>query len=816
MTVDHQAFQPDHYINRELSWLEFNARVLEEAQDSTTPLLERLKFLSIFSSNLDEFFMVRVAGLREQSFYSEAAQDHNADGLKAISQLRLIWARTQQLVVDQYQCLTDHVLPELAEQGISILPLRNVKDTTHLDRFFHEMVYPIITPMAIDPSHPRPRYHNRSLYIGVTVRRRVGIGPKRMFGVVQVPQVLPRLVRVDPESTSYVFLEDLVTARLPELFGGYEVLTYAPFRITRDSDLDVIEQESDDMLRLIEERLKERRRADAVRLEIAQDAADEVVETIVDQEELRDGAAYSEVYRIPGPLDLTGLMGLYDLPDCEALRDKPFTPRLAPGLRRQNEDIFSAISRRDVLMHHPFDDFTPVVDFVQKAAHDPHVLAIKQTLYRTSGDSPIVKALTEAAERGKHVTALVELQARFDEAANVNWARKLEEAGVHVVYGFLDLKTHCKVSMVVRQENETVRRYVHLGTGNYNPSTARVYTDLGLFTANPDFGADVSALFNLLTGYSQGYSWRKLVVAPTDLHNRTIELINEQAELARRGKPSRIFAKLNSLVDHTVIDSLYRASQAGVPIQLLVRGICGLRPDIPGVSENIEVTSIVDRFLEHSRIYVFGPDETAKVFLASADWMPRNFFRRVEVMFPVESPPLRKQILNELIPVYLSDTVRSRRLLSDGTYERVRPIRGATPVRCQVQLLAQDAPTLSPTQLKSALGGRFVGESSPNDRRQKQKKDRANAKKKATSKEIVRKATHRVTEVDTNGQHDAKSAAPPSTSLSTGGGAKEKPRAKDKKVSREKKNTEKLPKEKKRKDKPAKSQRKQKQRKRGK
>ncbi len=449
----------------------------------------------------------------------------------------MISQRTQQLVADEYRCWTDSVVPALAEEGIFVRRLSEVKDTTWLDRFFQETVFPIITPMAIDPSHPRPRYHNRSLYIGLTLRRRSGVGPKRLFAVVQVPQVLPRMVAVDREGREFVFLEDLVAARLPQLFGGHEIATYAPFRITRDSDLDLIEQESDDMLRLIEERLKERRRADAVRLEIADWAAEELVDAIVGQEELRNADTYSEIYRIPGPLDLTGLMRLYEIPDCEHLRDKPFTPRVAPGLRRHGEDLFAAISRRDILLHHPYDDFSPVVEFVVKAAEDPHVLAIKQTLYRTSGDSPIVRALSEAAENGKHVTALVELQARFDEEANVGWARQLERSGVHVVYGFLDLKTHCKVSMVVRQESDVVKRYIHLGTGNYNPSTARIYTDLGLFTSNEDFGADASALFNMLTGYSQGYAWRRLVVAPTDLHRRTIELINEQAELARDGKP---------------------------------------------------------------------------------------------------------------------------------------------------------------------------------------------------------------------------------------------------------------------------------------
>jgi polyphosphate kinase len=691
IAVNEQAFRPDHFINRELSWLEFNARVLEEAQDDSTPLLERVKFLSIVSSNLDEFFMVRVAGLREQAFASETSQDYNPDGLKAIQQLRQIALRTRQLVADQYRCWSDSIVPALAKQGISIDPLSRVKDTTHLDRFFQETVFPIITPMAIDPSHPRPRYHNRSLYIGLYLRRRSGIGPKRLFAVVQVPNVLPRLVPAERDGLNFVFLEELVAARLPQLFGGHDIVTFAPLRITRDSDLDLIEQESDDMLRLIEDRLKEQRRADAVRLEIADGAAEELVDMIVDQEELRHAEGYSEVYRIPGPLDLTGLMQLYDEPECEHLRDQPFTPRLAAGLRRHGEDLFAAISRRDILLHHPYDDFSPVVDFVVNAANDPHVLAIKQTLYRTSGDSPIVRALSDAAESGKHVTAIVELQARFDEQANVGWARQLERSGVHVVYGFLDLKTHCKLSMVVRQEHDAVKRYVHLSTGNYNPSTARLYTDLGLFTSNPDFGADASALFNMLTGYSQGYTWRKLIVAPTDLHRRTLELIGEQAELAQNGKASRIFAKLNSLVDYRVIEALYRASQAGVPIQLVVRGICCLRPGIKGISDTIDVTSIVDRFLEHSRVFVFGPDEHAKIFLASADWMPRNFYRRVEVMFPIESTPLRKQILNELLPAFAKENLRARRLLSDGTYVRVQPQRGEAPFRCQTQLLNLDS-----------------------------------------------------------------------------------------------------------------------------
>ncbi|RIK82625.1 MAG: polyphosphate kinase 1 [Planctomycetota bacterium] len=690
-----QTFPAETFLNRELSWLEFNARVLEEAEDASTPLLERLKFLAIFSSNLDEFFMVRVAGLNEQAFEESVPQDYNADGMRAVTQLERIGVRTRELIAAQYKCLAESVLPALAKHGIRIVPIKDLSkpQAKALDAFFREKAFPILTPMVVDPSHPRPRYHNRALYIAALLRRRSGLGPKRLFAVVQLPQVLPRLVPVEHDSEiHFVWLEDVIAARLPELFGGFDVEASATFRVTRDSDLQIIEQESDDMLRLIEERLRARRRADAVRLEIAAGADDAIVERIVEQEELQADAgrgpqAYSEVYRMPGPLDLTALVALLKLPNREELRDKPFVPQTPRGLRRHGEDLFAAIARRDILLHHPYDSFAPVVEFVSRAADDPKVLAIKQTLYRTSGDSPIIRALMQGAENGKHVTALVELQARFDEAANVTWARQLERSGVHVVYGFMDLKTHCKVSLVVRQEGDSVRRYVHLGTGNYNPATALVYTDLGLFTADPDIGEDVSALFNLLTGYSQGHKWRKLIVAPNDLHNRTIELIEEQAKRASKGQLSRIIAKFNALVDYRVVEALYRASQAGVPIELIVRGICCLKPGLPGISETIQVRSIVDRFLEHSRIFVFGPDDDCKIFLASADWMPRNFYRRVEVMFPIESSPLRKRILNEVIPAYLKDNCRARFLRSDGSYVRLAPEKAQSPYRCQEKLL---------------------------------------------------------------------------------------------------------------------------------
>jgi polyphosphate kinase len=703
------VFRPDHFLNRELSWIAFNQRVLEEAMDETTPLLERLKFLSIVSSNLDEFFMVRVAGLREQAFQEGAPQDLNPDGLRAIDQLVQISIRVREQVSMQYDCLNKMIIPRLDAEGIHLVRSEDVHGDRTLDAYFQQIVFPIITPMAIDPSHPQPRYHNRSLYLVAKLRRRSGLGPRELFAVVHIPHVLPRLVPISNPKEShekrFILLEDLVAARMPDLFGGFQVQSHAAFRLTRDSDIEIIQQESDDMLQLIEERLKERTRADAVRLEITAGADESLVDLIVQQEELRMtyGAKnlYNEVYHISGPLDLTGLSSLASLPTFDYLRDPPIVPQVPRGLRRKGEDIFSAIRRRDILMHHPYDSFASVVDFVKKAAEDANVLAIKQTLYRTSGDSPIVAALIQAAESGKHVTAIVELKARFDEAANVSWARKMERSGVHVVYGFMDLKTHCKVSLVVRREDHAVRRYVHLSTGNYNPATATIYTDLGLFTADESIAVDVSALFNLLTGYSQSHEWQKLMVAPRDLHWRTTELIEEQTLRAQKGKSARIFAKLNSLVDPFVIESLYRASRAGVKIDLVIRGICCLRPGIPQVSENIRVFSVVDRFLEHSRVLVFGQEEQAKVFLSSADWMPRNFYRRVEIMFPVESPALRKRILHEIVPAYLADNCKSRELMADGLYRRVHRDPNAPIHRSQIEFMRREQEILS-TGLASA------------------------------------------------------------------------------------------------------------------
>ena len=689
-----QQFLPEHLINRELSWLEFNARVLEEALDPTNPLLERVKFLAIFASNLDEFFMVRVAGLREQTFGGIAPQDVAPDGLEPIVQLQHISLRTRQLVARQYECLQQEILPALEKEGIRLLKPTDLseKQTKALDKFFRQRVFPVVTPMAIDPSHPTPRFHNRGLYLAAKLRRRIGIGPGQMFAVVQLPAVLPRFIPVAPEShTDFVLLEDVLAARLSDLFGGYEIVDWGAFRITRDMDVDLLEQEGDDMLRAIEARLRHRQRSEAVRLEISQGLSKELREMIVREEAIHTGSplesrGYDEVYPVDGLIDMTSLMELASQIDRPDLRDPPHTPVVPKGLGA-GADLFARIAERDILLHHPFDSFEPVLHYIQQAARDPDVLAIKQTLYRTSGDSPIIQALIEAADNGKQVTALVELKARFDEAQNISWARQMERAGVHVVYGFMAMKTHCKLAMVVRREGKKVRRYVHLGTGNYNPTTAKLYTDLGLFTANKAIADDASALFNFLTGYSQLHTWEKLIVAPLDLDRRTIELIDEQTDLASQGKPARIIAKLNSLADRDTIIALYRASQAGVKIDLIIRGICCLRPGLPGISETIRVRSIVDRFLEHTRIAVFGEGEKQQVFASSADRMPRNFERRVEVMFPIEDPDLLRRIVDGILPIYLSDNQRARLLQPDGTYIRPTRKKGEPPRRSQLELM---------------------------------------------------------------------------------------------------------------------------------
>jgi polyphosphate kinase len=675
-------FSPEHYLNRELSWLEFNGRVLEEAADSTNPSLERLKFLSIVSSNLDEFFEVRVAGLQEQLYAGLEPQDFPADGRAPAEQLSRIDQRVHQLVRDQYRLLHQVLIPELRQGGVEWVRLDELTPAERgfVDGLFTSSVYPVLTPLAIDPGHPFPHVHNKSLNVALLVERQRASQKQELFAVVQVPAVLDRVVLLPgrPDRVRFVLLEDIIAANLETLFGGFHVLGHTVFRVTRNTDLTIDEDDAEDLLQTIEENLRQRMRGDAVRLEISETADERFVQMLVSALDLQS----RDVYRVTGPVDLTGFMALQRLDGFPALKDEPLVPGIPPAFP-PGADPFEVIRANDVLVHHPFESFGSVVNFIERAADDPQVLAIKQTLYRTSGGSPIIRALERAAQNGKQVTALVELKARFDEENNIVWARSLEHAGVHVVYGVVGLKTHCKASLVVRREPEGIRRYVHLSTGNYNPTTARIYTDLGLFTAKPAFGEDTSELFNLLTGYSQGRRWRKFLVAPLGLLEQVVELIEREGRNAELGRPSRIVVKMNALVEPSVIDALYRAARRGVRIDLIVRGTCCLRPGIPGLSENIRVISIVDRFLEHSRIFYFENAGDPEVFLGSADWMPRNFFRRIELMFPVEDARLKARLINELLPIILKDNVKARQLSADGSYVRVAPAQGEEAIRSQ-------------------------------------------------------------------------------------------------------------------------------------
>jgi polyphosphate kinase len=676
------------FINRELSWLRFNARVLEEAHDAAMPLYERLKFLTIVTSNLDEFFMVRVAGLKQQQ--ALGVVDTPADGTLPADQLSAICAEGHAMVGEVYRVWQNEIVVGLSALGVQIVQpdAMTSEQKTAAREHYSSVVFPALTPLAVDPGHPFPHLRSKSLNIAVAVRKKQG-GRRRSglhgssIAVVQVPSVLGRLVPL-PSATgrAYVFLETLIAMHLGDLFPGFTVSKTAVFRVTRNWDLLLDEEDSEDLVSTIQEELRRRDRGAAVRLEIDSSAPADLVKTLTSFLKLGP----EDVYPIPGPLQLNDAAVLIDQDSRPETHFEPLVPA-QPSPLKDAEAIVDVIAKRDVLLHHPYESFDSVVRFIQEAAEDPGVLAIKQTLYRTSGDSPIVRALYRAAENGKQVTVLVEIKARFDEANNINWARRLEENGVHVVFGLIGLKTHCKAALVVRREGAGIRRYVHLGTGNYNPNTARQYTDLSLFTARSEVADDVSALFNMLTGYAEAPAWKKLAVAPFTLQDRVVELIDREAARARAGEPARIIAKMNSLVDPLVIRRLYAASQAGVEIDLLVRGICCLRPGIAGISDRIRVTSIVDRFLEHSRIFAFGAGERAEVFLASADWMPRNFIRRIEVMFPVESPELRARLLNEVLATPLQDNVKAHRLTEDGSYVRVPVPPGEAAVRSQMVLL---------------------------------------------------------------------------------------------------------------------------------
>ena len=676
------------FINRELSWLAFNERVLSEARNTSIPLHERIKFLGITAGNLDEFFMVRVAGIKQQMLQGGVAE-LAADGMTPGEQLNAISDKTHAMVFEQYRCW-QQLLPLLAANGLTLLSRTelNTEQKAAAKTFFQNQVFPALTPLAVDPGHPFPHLKNKSLNLAVLLRResrrrKKEVGAESSLAVVQVPAVLPRLVTL-PASTGQAFLllEELIAQQAGELFPGYVVESVNAFRVTRNWDLNVDEEESEDLLSSIQQELRRRDRGAGVRLEIDERATSALEGQLGAALKLSAG----DVYRVGGPLQLQDLTALSDFDSKSENRVEPFVPA-TPAFLRDVDSMIATVGQRDILLHHPYESFDPVVRFIEEAADDPNVLAIKQTLYRTTGDSPIGRALVRASENGKQVAVLVELKARLDEANNILWARRMEDNGVHVVYGLLGLKTHCKVTLVVRREGTGIRRYVHLGTGNYNSHTARLYTDLSYFTARTEIAEDVTALFNYLTGYATPPTWKKLAVAPITLSNRVLELIERETAKAKKGEPGRIIAKLNSLVDPATIRALYAASQAGVEIDLMVRGICCLRPGLPGVSERIRVTSVVDRFLEHSRVCVFGTGAQTEVYLSSADWMPRNFLRRVEVMFPIDDPQLKARLLDEVLGIALKDNVKARVLGVDGTYAPVPLQLDGQAIRSQQVLL---------------------------------------------------------------------------------------------------------------------------------
>jgi len=658
-------FKPEHFLNRELSWLEFNQRVLDEALNPRTPLLERVKFFCIVSSNLDEFFEVRVAGLKQQ--IESDVVERSVDGLTASETFRAVTRRVRRLVDQQYACWRNDLVPALAQNGIRFLNFEELSatDRAWIEQYYRSQVRPVLTPLAIDPAHPFPQLLNKSLNMIVQLEMPQAGQTLRHLAVVQVPRVLPRLATLprEDERLDHLFLGQLIGHYLSDLFPGTRILGHWLFRVTRNSELYIDEEEIANLLKAVEKELHNRRKGDAVRLEVETDCPEEIRRALLGTLRLTD----EDLYVIDGPMHPARLMKLCEGDHSPELRDPPFVAPVAEALRDQ-PDLFAAIRQRDLLLHHPYDNFSSVIDFLEQAANDPNVLAIKQTLYRTGGDTRIVGALMKAVENGKQVTAVVELRARFDEANNIEWSRRLEEAGVHVVYGLVGFKIHCKTTLVVRRDPDGIRRYLHLGTGNYNPTTARIYTDLGLFTCRPDLGEDATNLFNLLTGICQFQGTRKFLVAPFEMHARMLELIGREAENARRGVPARIIAKLNSLVDREAIEALYRASQAGVKIDLIVRGICCLRPGVPGISETITVRSIVGRFLEHSRIFYFENACQPQIYVGSADWMPRNFFRRIELVFPIEDGVLRDRIKRELLDGQLADNAKARILQPDGSY----------------------------------------------------------------------------------------------------------------------------------------------------
>ncbi|HDD62653.1 MAG TPA: polyphosphate kinase 1 [Chloroflexi bacterium] len=680
---------PKMYLNRELSWLQFNDRVLEEALDGSHPLLERLKFLAIFSSNLDEFFMIRVSGLRKQM--EASAHKTPPDGLLPSEQILMIRQQLQPKLEEQYDCWKNDFLPKLKEQGIKILHYNQLKRKQRkiLRSYFKKEIYPALTPLAFDPGHPFPHISNLSMNLAVVVH-----DPKhgQRFARLKVPKIYSRLIAIpseetadefqelgldDRSSTIFVWVEEVVKANLDLLFPGLKIKAAYPFRVTRDADPEIEEDEASDLLSAIEESVRVRQFGSAIRLEIDNTMPDQVRDIL--QTNL-DVASY-QIYVVDGPIGLSDAMELMGVNRPE-LKDKPFKPSIPPSLSTE-ESIISVIRRKNVLLYHPYDSFDPVIRFIREAARDPDVLAIKMTLYRVGPDSPIVAALMDARENGKQVAVLVELKARFDEENNIVWAKALERAGVHVVYGLIGLKTHAKVSVVIRHESDGIRRYIHMATGNYNAVTARLYSDIGYFTCDSAIGKDVSALFNGLTGYSRDEEYKKLLVAPGDMQKGIISRIEREIKAHQESGDGYLAFKMNSLVDNHCIRALYKASQAGVKIDIQARGICCLRPGVKGISDNISVTSIVSRFLEHSRIYYFRNGGNEEILLGSADLMPRNLYRRVETLFPVEDESIKKAIRDEILNVHLGDNVKARRMLPDGSYERVMPAENEEPLDSQ-------------------------------------------------------------------------------------------------------------------------------------
>ena len=685
--------QPTLYINRELSQLEFQRRVLEEAQDERNPLLERVKFLAIVGSNLDEFFMVRVAGLKKQ--VDAGVIEWPPDGMTPAEQLAATRKGAQQLMREAHECLRDDILPALNKAGIHILDYKQLteRQKAGVKKYYDEVVFPVLTPLAFDPAHPFPHISNLSLNLAVLIRDKQG---KDHFARIKVPDTLSRLVPVKRSSGSvkkdgtvpydhyFVWLEQLIASNLDILFPGMTVVEAHPFRVTRDADLEIQEWEAADLLETIENSVRQRRFGSVVRVGVNPDMPSQIRNILTDNL----GLERNDFYTVEGPLGTSALMGLYNI-DRYDLKEIPFKPAIPIALQNEDTDVFTAIRRKDILVHHPYDSFSPVVAFLRQAARDPDVLAIKQTLYRVGKNSPVVAALLEAVQNGKQVAVLVELKARFDEESNIGWAKMLESEGVHVVYGLLGLKTHCKVALVIRKEGDGIRRYIHLATGNYNAITALLYEDLGMFTCDEQIGADATDLFNYLTGYSAKHDFRKLLVAPINLRSRMENLIFREIEHQRKGEPAHLIFKFNHLVDPDMIQLLYQASQAGVKIDLLVRGTCCLRPEMKNVSENIRVTSIVGRFLEHSRVYYFHNGGKEEIYLGSADLMPRNLDRRVEALFPIQDAEMIHRIHDDILRVYINDNIKAHRMCSDGRYERIKPTTKETPLNSQALFINQ-------------------------------------------------------------------------------------------------------------------------------